>query len=421
MHIIVIGGGFAGVNFVHNLASCRDFEITLVDRNNYNFFPPLLFQVATGFIEPSNISYPFRKLFRKANVRFRLGEFIEVDPDRQTVTLSNGTLNYDFLVFCTGTETNFFGKENVRKHSLPMKTVDDALNLRNHLLQKLEDAILANDPLERKKLLTIVIAGAGPTGVEVAGTLAELKRTIISKDYPETADPGFDFRLCLIDGGASVLPPMTGLSRQTTHRALTKLGVDVKLNVQVTDYKNDTVILSNGELIQTKTLVWAAGVSASRFNGIPDNSFGKGNRLMVDQFNKIRGCERIYAIGDTCIQKSDPGFPDGHPQVAQVALQQGKKLANNFRAMSKGVAPKPFIYVDKGMMAIIGWHKAVVDLAAPKIQLKGAIAWFIWLFIHLFSLIKVKSRVKVLFNWLSSYWSKDQSLRIIIRPRPKTG
>ena len=418
-HIVVIGGGFAGINFVRNLRENQDFQITLVDRNNYNFFPPLLFQVATGFIEPSNISYPFRRLFRRTNVRFRLGEFKEVDALNRRVVLSNGTLSYDLLVFCTGAETNFFGNENVKRNSLPMKTIDDALDLRNHLLQKLEEAILTDDLQERKKLLTIVVAGAGPTGVEVAGTLAEIKRSIIAKDYPETIGKGYEFQLYLVDGAPFVLTTMARPSQKTTHRALAKLGVELKLNVQVTNYADDYVVLSNGERIASKTLVWAAGVSASKLVGMPDESFGKGRRLIVNQFNKVRSCDDIYAVGDTCIQTSDPRFPSGHPQVAQVALQQGKNLAHNFSMMVKGKELRPFAYVDKGAMAIIGWNKAVVDFPLPKLHFKGFVAWFMWLFIHLFFLVNFRNRIKTLFNWMGAYWTRDQSLRIIFRPRFK--
>jgi NADH dehydrogenase len=418
-HIVVIGGGFAGINFVRNLRKCQSFQITLVDRNNYNFFPPLLFQVATGFIEPSNISYPFRRLFRRTNVRFRLGEFKEVDTVNHKVVLSNGSLGYDLLVFCTGAETNFFGNENVKKNSLPMKTIDDALELRNHLLQRLEEAMVTDDLERRKKLLTVVVAGAGPTGVEVAGTLAEIKRSIIAKDYPETADKGFEFQLCLIDGAPFVLTTMEEPSRDATHRALAKLGVEVKLNVQVTNYIDDAVMLSNGERIASKTLVWAAGVSASKLAGIPDESFGKGRRLIVDQFNKVKDCEDIYAVGDTCVQTSDARFPNGHPQVAQVALQQGKNLAHNVSAMGNGGKLRPFTYRDKGTMAIIGWNKAVVDLPMPKLHIKGFFAWFMWLVIHLLFLVNFRNRIKTLYNWIGAYWTRDQSLRMIFRPRFK--
>ena len=419
-HIIVIGGGFAGTNFLRNLKDNRNFRFTLVDRNNYNFFPPLLYQVATGYIEPSNISYPFRKLFRKTSVRFRYGEFLEVKPLENKVILSTGELEYDFLVFCTGTETNFFGNHNVKKNGFPMKTIDDALELRNHLLQRMEQAVITTVAQERTKLLTTVIAGGGPTGVEVAGMLAEMRKSIILKDYPEIAGQGYESHLYLVDGGPTVLKPMAEPSRKASYDALIALGVEIKLNVRVINFENDVVSFSNGERVETKTLVWAAGVSASILSGMPADSFGKGNRLKVDEFNRVNGCVNIYAIGDTCIQTSDKNFPSGHPQVAQVALQQGKNLARNFAAMLDKKKLEPFTYQDKGSMAIIGWNKAVVDLPSPRLHLKGFVAWFIWIFIHLVSLINFRNRIKTLFNWAGSYFTRDQSLRMIFRPRNKS-
>lgn len=418
-HIVVIGGGFAGTNFLRHLEDTKDLQLTLVDRNNYNFFPPLLYQVATGFLEPSSISYPFRKLYRKKNLRFRHGEFLEVKPAENKVILSTGVLDYDFLVFCTGVETNFFGNQNIKRNGLPMKTINDALGLRNHLLETMEKATIASNSKERTKLLTSVIAGAGPTGVEVAGMLREMGKSILSKDYPELSS-GYESHVYLISGCATVLPPMAEPSRKATYEALQKLGVEIKLNVKVVNYENDIVSLSNGETIETKSLVWAAGVSASILQGMPLDAYGRGSRLKVDEFNKVNGLNNIYAIGDTCIQTSDKNFPNGHPQVAQVALQQGKKLARNFAAMINAKKQEPFTYKDKGSMAIIGWNKAVADIPSPKMHLKGFPAWFIWIFIHLFSLITVRNRIKTLFNWTGSYFTRDQSLRMIFRPNFKS-
>ena len=418
-HIIVIGGGFAGTNFIRHLQNREDFRFTLVDRNNYNFFPPLLYQVATGFLEPSSISYPFRRLFGKTNVRFRLAEFVEVKPTENKVILSTGSLSYDFLVFSTGTETNFFDNQNVKRNVLPMKTINDALELRNHMLETMEKAAIETNVKERTKLLTAVIAGAGPTGVEVAGMLREMGKIILSKDYPEFSD-GYESHVYLVSGGATVLSPMAEPSQKATQDALEKLGVEIKLNVRVVNYENDIVSLSNGETIETKSLVWAAGVSASILQGIPSGAYGKGSRLKVDEFNKVNGLSNIYAIGDTCIQTSDKNFPGGHPQVAQVALQQGKKLARNFAAMITEKKPEPFTYKDKGSMAIIGWNKAVADIPYPGIHLKGFPAWFVWVFIHLFSLITVRNRVNTFFNWSRSYFTRDHSLRMIFRPNVKS-
>ncbi|HLK29779.1 MAG TPA: NAD(P)/FAD-dependent oxidoreductase [Puia sp.] len=414
--IVIIGGGFAGINLAMQLSKEEEYHITLVDRNNYNFFPPLLYQVATGFLESSNISYPFRKLFqKKKNINFRMGEFLKVVQEENRIVLSTGELKYDYLVFATGTETNFFGMENVKKNAIPMKTVSDALEMRNHFLLKMEQATVTEDVNERRKLLNIVVAGGGPTGVEVSGMLAEMRKNILSKDYPELASSKTGSNIYLVDASSAVLSPMSEKSQKDTYDALTKLGVVIKLNIHVKDYLNDVVILDNGETIETKTLMWAAGVTAHVFEGIAKESYGRGKRLVVDEFNKVQGTQNIYAIGDTCIQTSDSNFPDGHPQLAQTAIQQGKNLAKNFIAMANAKSLKPFKYIDKGSLAIIGRNKAVADL--PKhLHFRGFIAWFIWVFIHLVSLINYRNRVKTLYNWMIAYFTKDQSLRMIIRP-----
>ncbi len=373
-HIVIIGGGFAGINLARALANNDNFEVTLVDKNNYNFFPPLIYQVATAFLEPSSISYPFRKLFRKKkNLRFRLGEFKQVAPAENRIILSNGDLTYDYLVFATGAETNYFGMQNVKQHAIPMKTLHDAIAMRNRMLQQMEQAIITQDEAERKKLLTFVIAGGGLTGVEISGMLAEMGRTIVLKDYPELH--GKRGEIYLVDGSEALLSPMSKQSQKGTHDALRRMGVRIRLNVHVKDYVNDTVILDDGDTIEAKTLIWAAGVTARIFEGIPATSYGRGKRMIVDGLNKVQGTENIYAIGDTCLQTADEKFPNGHPQVAQVAIQQGKHLAKNFKAMVVGKQPTPFHYLDKGSMAIIGRNKAVADLP-PQLHFKGIIAFF---------------------------------------------
>lgn len=416
--VVIIGGGFAGVNLAKKLAGNASFDITLVDKNNYNFFPPLLYQVATGYLETSNITYPFRKLFRgKKNFMFRLGELEQVLPEQQQVILSTGAVNYDYLVFATGCETNYFGMDNVAKHAIPMKTVADALQMRNTLLERLEEASRSTDPAERTKLLTVVVAGGGPTGVEISGMFAEMKRTILAKDYPELK--GASGEIYLVDGLKSVLAPMSEKSQQYTYDTLTKMGVKVKLNVMVKDFVNDTVHFADGSTIEAKNLIWAAGVTAMTFKGMPEEAYGKGKRLQVDEFNKVKGLEDIYAIGDTCIQLTDPGFPQGHPQLAQVALQQGDNVGHNMIRIEENQFPKAFSYVDKGTMAIIGRNKAVADLPKPKLFFSGFIAWAMWLFIHLISLINSGNRIKTLYNWMIAYFTKDQSLRMIVRPASK--
>lgn len=416
--IVIIGGGFAGINMALKLARKEAFHVTLVDRNNYNFFPPLLYQIATGFLEVSNISYPFRKLFQQFdNVNFRLGELQKVVAGENKVILSTGELSYDYLVMATGTESNYFGIENIKKNGVPMKTLNDATNMRNFLLLKMEEATIEKDETEKKKLTTIVIAGGGPTGVEIAGMLSEMRKNIFRKDYPELA--GYKGAIYLVDGAPKVLAPMSEEAQKYTYDTLVKMGVIVKLNKQVKDYVNDTVIFADGETIQTKIMIWAAGVTATAFEGIPATSYGRGKRLLVDEYNKVQGTENIYAIGDTCFQTTDKNFPNGHPQVAQVAIQQGKNLAKNFLRAAKNEPLVPFAYNDKGTMAIIGTSKAVADIPKPEFHFKGFIAWFMWLFIHLVSLINYRNQLRTLYNWIAAFLTKDQSLRMIIRPASK--
>lgn len=413
--VVIVGGGFAGVNLAKELAKHNSYVITLVDKNNYNFFPPLLYQVATGYLETSNISYPFRKLFRGSNnFNFRMGTVIRVVQAENKLVLDTGELHYDILVFATGTETNYFGMENVKKNSIPMKTVQDAIYMRNTLLERLEKATREPDPAIRKKLTTIVVAGGGPTGVEISGMFAEMKKLVIPKDYPELI--GSNGEIYLVDGLKSVLAPMSEKSQKYTYETLTQMGVNIKLDCMVKDFNNDVVEFSTGETIEAKTLIWAAGVTASVFDGIEKESYGRGRRMLVDAYNKVDGTQNIYALGDTCLQTTDPAFPSGHTQVAQVAIQQGINLGKNLKNVAEGKALKPFVYYDKGSMAIIGRFKAVADLPKPKIHFNGFIAWMAWLFVHLVSLINFRNKVKTFYNWFVSYTTKDQSLRVIVKP-----
>lgn len=412
-HVVIIGGGFAGVNLARRLANDNVFHVSLVDKNNYNFFPPLLYQVATGFVEPSNISYPFRKLFHgKRNIRFRLASLVQVVPDKNKVILTTGELSYDYLVLATGTISNYFGMENIQKYALPMKTIDDSIELRNTLLLKMEDAVISAGD----KQPTLVIAGGGPTGVEIAGMLAEMRMNILEKDYPELK--GRKIRICLADGAPVLLPPMHPRSQQYTYDTLVKMGVEVKLDKLVSDFRDGEVVFADGETIRTTTLIWTAGVTSQVFDGFPDSAYGRGRRLMVNAHNLIAGMDNVYAVGDTCIMTGDPKFPDGHPQLAQPAIQQGRNLARNLKAMRRRKSLKPFSYRDKGSMAIIGRSKAVMETPKPPLKLNGWFAWIMWLFVHLFSLINHRNRVKTMYNWTVAYFSKDQSLRMIIRPTP---
>lgn len=420
--IVIIGGGFAGFNLAKNIKNPQ-YQITLVDRNNYIFFPPLLYQVATGFLEPSNISYPYRKMLRnQPNVSFKLGEVIRVVPGQNRILLTTGELEYDYLVFATGTETNYFGLENVKRKAIPMKTINDALEMRNYILRQLERATnFVSDKDKLRKTLTMVVAGGGPTGVEISGMLAEMRTSVFKKDYPEFEKVRVQTHIYLVDGAAQLLSPMSKKSQQDTYAALKKLGVRIILNAQVTDYTDDKVYLSNGKVIETENLIWAAGVTSQVFDGLPKECYGRGSRLITDEYNKVECLENVYAVGDTCIQITDANFPAGHPQVAQVALQQGKNLARNFERQIANKPLMPFAYKDKGAMAIIGRNKAVADIP-PNFHFKGFFAWFIWIFIHLISLVHYRNKITTLYNWIVAYFTKDQALRMIIRPvKKKTG
>ena len=417
--IIVIGGGFAGLNFSKSLSNNDKFEIVLVDKLNYNFFPPLLYQVATGFLETSSISYPFRKMLSKSkNIRFWMGELLEIIPQENKIILNNGELKYDYLVIATGTATNYFGMENVMKNSIPMKTLDDALNMRNIMLQRIEKASNSTDPEEQKELMNIVVAGGGPTGVELSGMFAEMSKTIIQKEYPELSHVN-QAKIYLIDGGNALLSPMSKASQEDTLKSIQELGVNVKLNTQVVDYDGTTVYFKDGTTLKSRNLIWAAGVTAMRFKGISDESYSRGNRLNVDGFNKVKNTQNIYAIGDTAFMETDKDFPNGHPQVAQVAMQQGKNLGKNLILTTKNKTLQSFRYKDKGSMAIIGRNKAVVDIPKPKIHFKGFFAWTAWLFVHLMSLSMPRNKINTLYHWALAYFTKNSSLRMIIRPEKK--
>jgi len=411
--IIVIGGGFAGVQFAELLAAkSTDYQITLLDRNNYNFFPPLLYQVATGFLDVSNICYPYRRLLYKfQQISFRQGNLESIDLTHKLIKSSTGTLSYDYLVIATGAETNYFGMEQVRKNAIPMKTVDDAIALRNHFLGQYEAATREPDREIRKKRLTFVVAGGGPTGVEISGMMATLKKEVVPKEYREIPQVMEDTRIILVDGQKAPLSPMSISAQLETKRVLENMGVQLLLERTIKDYQNETATLSDGSTIGTYTLIWAAGVTGTRFAGLPDSAFGRGNRLQVDAYNQLKGIDSVYAIGDTCLLTDDPAFPNGHPQVAQVAIQQAKQLAENFALMAK---QQPFRYKDKGSMAIIGRNKAVADLTFPKWHLKGFFAWMAWLFVHLFSLIRFNNKIKTLYNWTIAYITRNTSMRLII-------
>lgn len=411
--IVIVGGGFAGLSFARQLFKSKHYHVTLVDKNNYNYFTPLLYQVATSFLEPSSISYPFRKILRNKKINFRMGQVVKVDPEKQIIYLDNGELSYDHLVFAAGAKTNFYGIESVEKNAISIKGIDDALHMRNALLKTMEKAVISTHLSERQKLLTIVVAGGGPTGVEVAGMLAEMRNYIFAKDYPELKH--IPRKIYIVDSGPNLLAPMSDKTHKETYDALVNLGVEVRLNARIADYSNSIVTFSNGDTIEAGTLMWAAGIIAHTFEGIPSTSLGPGRRMITDQFNRVKDLSNIWAIGDICLQQTDPAYIKGHPQLAQVAIQQGRALAKNFLATEHGKAVKPFKYFDRGEMAIVGRHNAVVDLFKHRVHLRGFAALFIWLFIHLVSLVNYNNKIRTLYSWAVAYITRDQALRMIFR------
>ena len=416
-HILIVGGGFAGINLIKSLRNDSRFRITLVDQNNYHFFPPLIYPVATAFIEASNISYPFRKLFSgNKNVSFHMGRLQKIIPERKTVETDTGELHYDYLVLALGTESNFFGMENVRKCALPMKNIEEALYLRNHILFTLEEAARNKDITQAEKLQNIVIAGGGPTGVELAGMLAEMGRYIAQKEYPEIKL--ILSSIYLIDALPTLLSPMSEMAQKTAYEKLDKLGVKILLNVSVKDYRDCRVILSDGNTIETETLIWTSGVIGREAPGIPEESIGKGRRILVDAYNKVRETENIYAVGDICLMQTEEEYPKGHPQLAQVAIQQGKNLAANFRRIEDEKVLIPFHYNDKGSMAIISKFNAVVDL--PKLSFKGFTAWLTWLFIHIIPLVGFRSKLQLALDWFRLFITNNPSIRLILLPKRNT-
>ena len=420
-HIVVVGGGFAGLKFAQKLSNNKYYDITVLDRNNYNYFTPLLYQVATGFLDPTAISHPFRMLFRNTGVKFRMAELISVDTDKQVLKLNTGELTYDYLVFAAGTKTNFFGNFDMMDKVISLKGIDDAIDMRNVLIRTMEDATLEQDPIKRRKLLTIVIVGGGATGVEVAGVLAEMKKYILMKDYPELENT--DGAIYIVDGHDNLLAPMSEKSHKDAYKILTRLGVKIKLNTVVSNYQDGKVTFSDGQSIDAKTVIWCAGVTANLFDGIPKSSLTSGNRMKTNAFNQVIGLENVYAIGDICLLETDVVYPKGHPQLAQPAIQQGKHLASNFLALAKGKELKPFKYFDRGDMAIIGRNYAVADLLKHKLHLSGFIGLISWLFIHVVSLVNYNNKIKTIYGWIVAYLTNDQHLRMIFKEsikQPKT-
>jgi NADH:ubiquinone reductase (H+-translocating) len=413
-HIVLVGGGFAGLNFLKQLYNNPYYKVTLVDKNNYNYFTPLLYQVATSFLEPASISYPFRKMLQGHDIAFRMAQVESVDTANQLVHLSDGgVLAYDILVFAAGTKTNFFGNKHIQTNAFSLKGIDDALHLRNELIRLLESASLETDLHARRKHLTVVIAGGGPTGVEVAGMLAEMKNSIIKQEYPELSREKLE--IYIIDAAPVLLPLMSTKAQASAHRILESLGVHVLLSTQVQDYKTKTVYLSNGHQIQAGSLIWAAGVVAHTFDGISTSSLGRGSRMITDAYGKVHGYDNVFAIGDISIHQKDENYPNGHPQLAPAAVQQGRRLAKNLVRLAKRRPLKPFRYFNRGDMAIIGRTYAVADLFNQKLHIGGLLGLLSWLFIHVVSLVSFNNKIKTIYSWIVAYLTSDQSLRMIFK------
>lgn len=407
--IVIIGGGFAGINLAQSLVG-SDYQVVMIDKNNYHQFQPLFYQVATAGIEPSAILFPLRKLFHKhADFYLRITEVTHIDVNLKTVYTKSGQCEYDYLVVAAGAQTSFFGLANIEKAAFPMKSVTEALALRNSILKHLEQALFEPDPYKKEALMNLVIVGGGPTGTEVAGALAEMKKHIFPKEYNELDIS--KVRIVLIEAAPNLLGGMSKRSSVKSERYLKKLEVEVLTNIQVKDYVNHAVVLSNGETIPTRNLIWAAGIKGVRLPGIPDAVYAPNGRMITDAFNKVKGMDDVYALGDNCVMVTD-ALPKGDPQVAQVAIQQAKNLGKNFKRMTGGRPLKPFTYKNYGALATVGRHLAVADL--PGIHFFGFAAWYIWMFVHLMAILGVKNRLFVFLNWLWSYITFDQSLRLII-------
>ena len=413
-HTVIIGGGFAGVNLARELARSADHRITLIDKNNYNFFPPLIYQVAAGFMSPSDISYPFRKLLnRQPRARFRKGTVTRVDTKAKRVFLEQGgSLEYDILIVALGAQPNYFGNREVEQNAYTMKTIGDALAIRNNILAQLE-AACAQPPQARAPYLHFVVAGGGASGVELTGILAEMRRDIFDKDYPELE--GEHGKLTLVTADPVLLPPMREVSQRYTAAALQKLGVDIIYNDPVTAYDGQTITLKSGNTIEAKSLIWTAGVTAVKLAGFADSCYARGNRLRVDRNLRVIGLEDVYALGDCAMVEGDPDYPNGHPQLGQVAKAQGKYLGKYFEREGK-----PFAYKHKGDMAMIGRLSAVADLPGGR-SVHGVIAWIIWVIVHILALVTFKNRVAAIYDWSIAFLTKNQAMRMNIQPSPPKG
>ncbi len=410
--VVIVGGGLGGLRLAEDLYG-SGMQVVLIDKNNFHQFPPLIYQIASAGIDPSSISFPFRQIFRKRkDFYFRMAEARMVDTEKKILQTSIGKIDYDYLVLAAGATTNFFGNKNIEEWAIPMKTVPEAMGLRNALLSNFERALTCATEEERQELLNVVIVGGGATGVEIAGALSEMKRYVIPYDYPDM-DSSL-MHIYLIEAGDRLLAGLSQESSQKAYEFLKSMGVDIQFGKMVTDYRDHKVIMKDGTEIPTRTFLWVSGIRANAMPGIDESHLGRGFRFKVDEYNRIPGVEDVFVIGDQCLQTSDAAYPNGHPQVAQVAIQQAKNLAKNLKRIDKGADNSqltPFRYKNLGSMATIGRNKAVVEIG--KFRSQGFFAWVLWLVVHLRSILGVKNKVMVLLNWLWKYVSYNDSIRMI--------
>lgn len=410
--VVIIGGGFGGVALAKKLRKLP-FQVVLVDRNNHHTFQPLLYQVATGGLEPESVGFPFRKLFSGArNVYFRWAEVERIDTQHKRLHTNRGDLPYDHLVVATGTRTNFFGKRDIKQHAMSMKSLWEAVDIRTLALQNLEQANALSDPEQRRELMNVSIIGGGPTGVELAGAFAELRRNVFPKDYPHL--PLSTMEIHLFEGMDKLLGGMSQESSERAKRGLEKLGVEVHLGSLADSYDGTTLVTTDGMRIRSKNVLWTAGVTGALLDGFPEAAVHeKTRRLHVDPYCRVRGLEAVYAIGDIALMETEV-YPKGHPQVAQPAIQQGRLLGDNFRRLVQGEALRPFHYKDLGSMATIGRNRAVADL--PHFSFGGVMAWYAWLGVHLRALMGFRNRAIVALNWAYNYFTYDSAVRMVIGP-----
>lgn len=413
--IVIIGGGFAGISLAKRLRN-KNVQVVLLDKHNYHNFQPLMYQVATGGLEPDSIAYPIRKIVQEyKDFYFRLAEVREIDSKNNTIIADIGELKYDYLVIATGSKTNYFGNKEIEANSMAMKTIPQSLNIRSLILENFEQALLTNDIDERHSLMNFVLVGGGPTGVELAGALAEMKKAILPKDYPDLDVRKMEINL--IQGSNRILDSMSSNASEKAEKFLLDLGVSIWKNVRVTGYDGKTVTTNSDLSFDAATVIWTAGVQGAMPQGLKPDSFIKNvNRIKVNQYNQVVGYTNLFAIGDIAVMSLEQ-YPQGHPMMAQPAMQQGRLLAENLIKIINKKEPKAFEYKDKGSMATIGRNKAVVDL--PKFKFSGVFAWFVWMFVHLFSLIGFKNKAVVFLNWVYNYIRFDREARLIMRPYKK--